>query len=59
MPRYIVRGVAHYNGAIGKNFEEVVEIRNPQYSNDYEDAVQAIHPDWEAVRVFSHEQLEF
>ena len=57
MPRYIVRGVAHYNGAIGKNFEEFVEIRNPQYSNDYEDAVQAIHPDWEAVRVFSHEQL--
>ena len=46
MPRYIVRGVAHYNGAIGKNFEEIVEIRNPQYSNDYEDAVQAIHPDW-------------
>ena len=57
MPRYIVRGVAHYNGAIGKNFEEIVEIRNPQYSNDYEDAVQAIHTDWEAVRVFSHEQL--
>lgn len=57
MARYIVRGHACINGALHKNFEEIVEIYDPKFSNDYDDAVKAKHPDWESICTQSHEKL--
>ena len=55
--KYILRGKATINGAMYKNFEEIVSLEQQYGSQLKIDAIKRIHPDWTDITVESWEAL--
>jgi hypothetical protein len=54
---YLLKGHANYDNVIHKKFEVVVPLESTQFGWTKIEAIQKIHPDWEAICVDSWEEL--
>ena len=54
---YRLKGHANYDDVIHKKFEVVVPLESTQFGWTKIEAIQKVHPDWEAICVDSWEEL--